>query len=946
MSVFETINQGTPGTNATAWPVEVTDGTNVLGTPTHPVKTDPTGTTTQPVSGTVAVSSVAGTVAVTESGTWNIGTVASVTAVTNPVTVVQPTATNLNATAVQGGTWTHRNQDGTGNALTSTSGALDSNLKTIGGTAPLTGTGGSAAGVPRVTVANDSAVKVWNGANTLAIDGTGAATANVTEVGGQSLTLGQKLMGNSIPVCIASDQNLEVTVGAVYNEQTGTTSSGPVPTTAGGALTILTDNFLWSTMVLNFSPVGVSYGGIFEIQGSTDGVNWTALTGTMLSAAPAQVTQYTTTSLVACAARYNLAGFPYIRIYTIQSFTGTLNASYSLTTALGDEVSFTKSLQVDASGNPVDTTPDTQYVNGQMPTGTYYQGGSGVYASVVNDQITNAYILPKASRIGNTVVVALVMNPTPSGSVSVSDTAGNTYTQVLPASGFAPIMVFTGLINAVDTEGQVGFSIVTNSTSVNIVAHEYSGLLTASPVDVASSNSGTSTSGVQSITTPTITTTSSADTIFSLLWGQQVQPSEPLIATYLNFSGTTGIIDLASPYPTAASLPTQTLFCFSGLTGAAAALNGTGGQISAYNASTGAITFSSTQASGYFTGQNGPLLLGWQDSPNGLIEGFGLNCLDGARRLNFAACGLPGTYITTMDSTLATPGVISAWQDFVNPVQYQSCIVALKAAATGTLALGMNGGALKAIATDASGNLNVNVISMVAEPVEITGSKGSVIDGGQNTTAPPNMLQVGGVFNPAAPYLTSGNLSALQMDVNGNLKVSVPNGMPVTQAGGAWAVEVTNPQAGTQYQSNTGIQGNAEGTVALGVYNSTTFKALTTDTNGNLNVNVANASTAMGPVQTAVPGDASYIGFDIGGILAGVSSTYPLPVAVQSGSGTQYPTATAVAVSIPTENSSFCRSKIPPRFGGEGLQLQPIGVKIKPAGEAEAGSAGVQPAEE
>jgi len=45
-----TANQGTPNSAANSWPVEMTDGTNVLGTPSHPVRTDPTGTTTQPIS--------------------------------------------------------------------------------------------------------------------------------------------------------------------------------------------------------------------------------------------------------------------------------------------------------------------------------------------------------------------------------------------------------------------------------------------------------------------------------------------------------------------------------------------------------------------------------------------------------------------------------------------------------------------------------------------------------------------------------------------------------------------------------------------------------------------------------------------------------------------------------------------------------------------------------
>lgn len=53
--VVDTANQGAPNTPANAWPVEVTDGTNILGTPTHPVRIDPTGTTSQPVSIAVPV---------------------------------------------------------------------------------------------------------------------------------------------------------------------------------------------------------------------------------------------------------------------------------------------------------------------------------------------------------------------------------------------------------------------------------------------------------------------------------------------------------------------------------------------------------------------------------------------------------------------------------------------------------------------------------------------------------------------------------------------------------------------------------------------------------------------------------------------------------------------------------------------------------------------------
>jgi len=51
-------------------------------------------------------------------------------------------------------------------------------------------------------------------------------------------------------------------------------------------------------------------------------------------------------------------------------------------------------------------------------------------------------------------------------------------------------------------------------------------------------------------------------------------------------------------------------------------------------------------------------------------------------------------------------------------------------------------------------------------------------------------------------------------------------------------------------------------------------------------------------------------------------------------------------VSTPVEISAFRRSKIPPPPGDEGLQFQPVGVKMKPAAETEAGFGGDRPAEE
>jgi len=57
------------------------------------------------------------TLAVSQSGTWNVGTVTAVTSITNPVAATQSGTWTVSAT--QSGTWSSRLQDGSGNAVTS-----------------------------------------------------------------------------------------------------------------------------------------------------------------------------------------------------------------------------------------------------------------------------------------------------------------------------------------------------------------------------------------------------------------------------------------------------------------------------------------------------------------------------------------------------------------------------------------------------------------------------------------------------------------------------------------------------------------------------------------------------------------------------------------------------------------------------------------------------------
>ena len=67
------------------------------------------------------------------------------------------------------------------------------NAAQFGGTNVVTGTGASAAGVPRVTVSNDSSLAANQ-------------SVNVNQIGGAAVTEGQKTMAASLPVVLASDQ--------------------------------------------------------------------------------------------------------------------------------------------------------------------------------------------------------------------------------------------------------------------------------------------------------------------------------------------------------------------------------------------------------------------------------------------------------------------------------------------------------------------------------------------------------------------------------------------------------------------------------------------------------------------------------------------------------------------------------------------------------------------
>jgi hypothetical protein len=302
-----------------------------------------------------------------------------------------------------------------------------------------------------VTVSNDSAVKVWDGTHTLGVDGNGNAGVSINEVAGSGM--GQRLMAASIPVAIASDQSLTVTVGAVYNNQAGTAASGAVPTTAGSYLSIISDLFTWSTLLLTYVPVSglPSAGGVFQVEGSPDGTNWTPMTGALLDATPTQVTEYSTSNFVEVSARYNLAGFPYVRIRTLTAFTGTIDVFYSLTTALSDDTGFSHTLLTTQAGDPVIPVNPTQYGSGTIPQAQFCQAAVSPVFTTTETNGTGASFNHDVQP-GNTIIVTVVTSGDVGDVAHVTDDAGNLYTMLTTFAAGTPLFPTAG-------EGPIGGTI-------------------------------------------------------------------------------------------------------------------------------------------------------------------------------------------------------------------------------------------------------------------------------------------------------------------------------------------------------------------------------------------------------------------------------------------------------------------------------------------------------
>lgn len=247
---------------------KITDGTNnsaVKAASTAALATDPA---------LVVAISPNNTVGVTQSGTWNIGTVSTIT---NPVTVAQATAANLNATVVGTGTFAvQAAQSGTWN------------INNISGT-----------------------ISLPTGASTSALQTTGNTSLSSID-GKLPATLGQKTSANSLAVVLASDQS-------GINTFLDTSGSGTI-TALNGAVTINCAGM----SIVTFSVTG-TWVATLTIQGDSGAAQWPAIVGKLPFTSGAQVSTIGSNVTVMVP----VGGWKQIRIIATAFTSGTATVTWN-----------------------------------------------------------------------------------------------------------------------------------------------------------------------------------------------------------------------------------------------------------------------------------------------------------------------------------------------------------------------------------------------------------------------------------------------------------------------------------------------------------------------------------------------------------------------------------------------------------------------------------------
>jgi hypothetical protein len=194
------------GSVTTAAPTYTTGQLNALSLTTAGALRIDGSAVTQPVSGTITANAGTGSFTVAQATAANLN--ATVVGSGN-FTVVQPTAANLNATV-------------TGTVTANQGGApWSQNITQFGGSAVVTGTGASGAGIPRVTVSNDSNIAATQ-SGTWVVSATQATATNLNALVSQGP---QAVLANAWPIKITDATNGPVAIKAASTAAAATDPS-------------------------------------------------------------------------------------------------------------------------------------------------------------------------------------------------------------------------------------------------------------------------------------------------------------------------------------------------------------------------------------------------------------------------------------------------------------------------------------------------------------------------------------------------------------------------------------------------------------------------------------------------------------------------------------------------------------------------------------------------
>ena len=373
------VDQGNPNTLANAWPVELSDGTNLLGTAAHPVRIDPTGTTTQPISGTV---------------TSNIGT-------TNGL-ALDATVAKLNIAQ--------------GTALGANTGPMIQGSVTTA--------------APTYTTGQISPLSLLT---------TGALRIDTSSwLGSTAPTVGQKTMTNSLPIVIASDQNL-----APF---TALTTTGTITALNG---TVQLANMSCASAIVTLTGVWTA---TCSIQGlAADGATWltivsnTGPTGTF--SANASITANGTYKLT------NTAAFTQLRVIATAFTSGTVNVGISAALPAGISQVMQlnpANMQVAASGDIASGTTDSG-----NPVKQGFVGITALPTAVTNGQRVNG----TADKFGRKIVLPITIRDL-TGRQTTTISASTAETTIVTAGGagvFNDIVMLIISNTSVSTNTRIDF---------------------------------------------------------------------------------------------------------------------------------------------------------------------------------------------------------------------------------------------------------------------------------------------------------------------------------------------------------------------------------------------------------------------------------------------------------------------------------------------------------